>query len=400
MRWNSKQHTDHVRAGVYITNNPVESKEALSSRMYRITMKQSSTAASDNKGFLDENLKNDGRMWLQINQFLTACGKKAAAVGAILPHVQLDLFDDISNKTIALLRDWNVIPTGMGTRPLDIMRPYLRQLVYKMAVRYAWDTPNSPNFQKKFSPEQIAAIQPFLYVTIEQIYWVWTACATEYIDSDMTNVLNAMIAESNCGYTANESMYHMYETDINNRIKFKIMENRDYVAGGADNSPADAYMIDINYCVLEGTLKSICSRVSARTTPHLTPEEVGSMLERLEKELMSPVRGGYAAQKRGTFEKWHRIKANGKKMVDTATVPTIYNPDGEKERERRESDVPKLGSGCQLSVVDLSDVDRHKRLYFTPQVRRVVVAIVIDFVLAIVILFFLGSRPIQTRYHS
>ena len=117
-RWNQKTTCDHKKACVYVTNASVESKEALSSRMFRITVKQSKTPANEKRGRVDETFKSDSALWLNINQFLSACGKKAAAVGAIFPEVEMSLFDDISSRALHYLRGWGCVKKEQGSRSL------------------------------------------------------------------------------------------------------------------------------------------------------------------------------------------------------------------------------------------------------------------------------------------
>ncbi len=371
VRWNERQHSDHVRAGVFITNNPVEARVALSSRMYRITMKQTRTAASDNQGDVAPVLFSDGRTWLHINQFLSCCAKKAAAVGAIMPQIQMQLFERICNKAVNYLKTWGYITTEIGSRPLDIMRPYVRQLVYKMAIRYAWDLPRSPNYKKPFATEQIAAIQPFLYVTVEQIYWAMTACATEYVDNDMTNVMKAMIDESGSNFVTGESNYSLYESDTADSIKFRIRSeaNKDFNKTSIEGS-LDRFLIDINYLALDGTFEQICTQLAARTDPQLTSEDVGSILKRLSSQLFRPERGGFAPVPMGTFQKWHKKDANGNK-ANHQSCPAIYDTDkcgsAAVNRERNEYDMPVMGDGHQFHIVDMSEIERYKKLYFIPQ---------------------------------
>jgi len=367
-RWYNNITTDHKKACVFVTNLPPESKKALSSRTYRFIMKQSNMTPAEMKGLVDQLSKSDAKMWLHINQFMSCFSKKLAAVGGILPEVEMDLFEEISTRVIHWLKEHRAIGNEGGPRSLEIVKPYLRQLVYKMAIRYAFDFEWSEHYQKKFSLDQLRDIQPFLYVTVSQIWWAWTACAAEWINTDIANVLRAMMIVSRCEWNDNDTPYKVFERDVHNRVQFRtrFKEFHDMSSNNAA-SYDDRHELDLNYLVIEGTEDNIAQRVSEHTNPQMTAEQVKGIFKTLSQTQRTPHRNGYELQPKVMCEKWHKYtddaltqKAKGNLM------PKIYmtnNPN--VDIFRTEDDIPSLGEDATLPIVDRCDITK-KRLYFMP----------------------------------
>lgn len=363
VRWNVDNISDHKRACVYITNDVVEDKDALASRFFCITMKQSKIAASEMNGHMDSMLKGDARMWLLINHFLSMTARKAAAVGAILPKPEMGLFYDVANRVVALLKEWGVMANDQGSRSLEIIEPYVRQLVYKMAIRYAFDLPGSENFHRKFSPEHICAIQPYLYVTVSQIYWALTACASEYVNDDIGNVLRALSIESGVKFDDNDTNYNIYERDVAGRVPWRERKSDE-----PQPKPGDQKLVNINYMTLYGSEEQICERVAQRTDPRMSAKDVGSVLARLQNHMVKPDRCGYQDQPKETFAKWHKLGANGLKEVGEG-CPPAYNADADRPANayaRTADDVPSLAEDVRLPIIDMSELRAARRLHFMP----------------------------------
>jgi hypothetical protein len=369
VRWNEDVTTDHKKACVFVTNEALESKKALSSRMHRLIMKQPNVSASEMDGYVDETLKTDTKMWLHINQFMSAMSKKLACVGGIRPEVEMKLFKEISSRVVKYLTQHNAIGNEAGQRSLEIMKPFLRQLVYKMAIRYAFDFEWSENYERKFSLEQLRAIQPFLYVTVSQIWFVWTACASEWINDDYCNVLQAMLAETSCEWKEGDTCYSVYERDTKDSVKFKTFENRYYEKS---DIVQDKFKIDLNYMVLEGSEDNIAQRVSQHTNPKLEPDQVKSIFKRLSEIQKRPEKCGYEPQLKGTLARWHKWVESGGQMVketgNGCPKNFLYNNPNWHEF-RGEDDIPRLSEGATLSVIDRSDILK-KKIYFLPNVAH------------------------------
>jgi hypothetical protein len=375
LRWNEDIVTDHKKALVLVSNHPPDSKKALSSRFHRFIMKKPKISPSEMKGYVDENLKNDTKLYLHINQFLSALSKKMAACGGIRPEVEMELFDDISTRVINYLKATNSISHESGPRSLEIMKPFLRQLIYKMAIRYAFDFEWSDNYDQKFSLEQLAAIQPFLYATVSQVWFVWTACASEWINDDYCNVLRAMIQEACPEWIEGQTnAYTVYENDVHSKVKFKMSVN-DIPTPNAkmgEEAAQDKFIININYMCLEGTEDMIAQRVAQHTNPPLEPDQIKTIFKRLSEIQKRPEDGGFAPQKMGTFAKWHkylRDDEHATKFTQNDAPDEYVIETQNKREERRQGDVPKLPEGTTLPIVDRSDLRKNK-LYFIPGMER------------------------------
>lgn len=221
-------------------------------------------------------------------------------------------------------------------------------------------------------------MQPYLYVTTSMIWWAWTACASEWIEDDNSNVIQAMCKIANVNWRPAETAYEHMERDTEDKIPWRLHpNNRGFDAG---KMPKDDKLVDLQYLTLEGTEQQLCRRIAAVTMPQMSPNDVKSVLHRLEDHLLRLPRGGYAYQPRQTFFHWHRYitlprqtpegEVPGTKQLALLATecPTEYNPFGTNpETEyRTEDDVPKLGGeNVKLPVVDLSDMKK-KVLYFMP----------------------------------
>ena len=368
IRWNEDVVTDHKVAHVYVTNQAAESKRALSSRMHRITMKQCKTPANEMTGYMDGTMKSDAKMWCHINQYLTCCARKAAAVGYILPEVNMDLFDKISNLTLHYLRLWGGIE-DTGSRALDIIRPYFRQLVYKMAIRYTFDLPSSPHYKKEFELSMMRDIQPLLYGTVSMIWWALTACASEYIEDDNSIVIRAMMKVAGIDWQEGDSCYGLFERDIKRAIKFKTVPNELYEEGQV---VGDKLLVDILYVCLEGDENTLANQIAIHTQPRMDGDSVKSVIRQLKNHLIKPENGGYVPQPLQTLEKWHKYT-----MLPTKTVPdgvkhvgdncpAQYDTNGDAKTEFRTiNDMPCHGNSNEnrYPVIDSS---KPGKIYFIP----------------------------------
>lgn len=364
VRWAEDVTTDHKKACIYISNGTAESKRALSSRMHRLIMKQCDILPNDLSGPMGETAMKDAQMFLHINQFLSAMAKKMAMVGGILPDVELSLYNDVSSRVIKYLREQNAVPEDVGgSRSLEIIKSYLRQLVYKMAIRYTFDFPWSKHYQKKFHPDMLRDIQPFLYVTTPMIYWVWTACAAEWINDDYCNVLNALLKEAGVEWENGDTPYSLFEHDTENRIKFRTFEDRFFNSSTGEQS--DRHLVDLNYLVLEGTEDGIAQRIAHHTSPKMEADQIKGVLKRLSEMQKVPHLGGYRPVRKGALETWHRFKADGTKETGNGCPHEFMHNNPNFAMYRTEDDMPRLVQGATLPIVDRSDLAKRK-LYFMP----------------------------------
>ena len=412
VRWNEDIVSDHKRSCVFVTNHAVEAKGPLSSRMFRHTMKQTTIPANEMKGYMDERLTKDAQTWLRLNQYLTTCAKKAAQTGAIYPHVQMDLFDDVANKVFSYLKDWGNISDDAGKRSLDIMRPYARQLIYKMAIRYTFDLPGSIHYEKQFSTHMIQDVQKYLYSTVPIVWWTLTACATEWIDDDDANIIRALIADSNCGWNySGENPYDVYVNDHQNLIPFKVVDpngkagslhrkSHKVTQAGKDNDPAggtansrpdpdekNPEMLHLDYLTCTGTIEQISRRACTFTNPRMGYDDFYQGLKRLNTRNIKLDGGGYKPQPVDLLKYWHRWTVQpdgsnpdfpaGRKKTGWG-CPKEYMTEEEKQDNdnqtideyRTEDNIPKRGPNALLPVVDLSDMCS-RRLHFIPNAVKI-----------------------------
>jgi hypothetical protein len=373
--WAEDSVSDCKNAKIYVTNASVEEKVALTSRMFRMTVKQSSTPANELTGEKGATMVADASLYMKILQFVSAGVRKMAQVGAVLPDVELTLFESISNRVISYLQMHKHISSDMGSRSLDIMRPFVRQLVIRNAGHMAFDMLFSPNYNKKFQAADFREMQPYLYVTVSMVWWAWTVCASEWINDDNSNVVNAMCKLARIDWGPKDTTYDHYERDKENKLPFRMHANSNYKE---PDPPGDAKLIDLQYLVLTGTEDQLCRQIAATTEPRMGVDEVKSVLARLEEHLVPLPHGGYALQESQTFADWHKYEIlpndltgqpGVKKLQDNTFIcPKKFNPfDNDPTKEfRKEDDVPKMGGeSITRPVVDRCDIGK-RMLYFRP----------------------------------
>lgn len=354
----SIHNVSHIR-----TTNDASDDTALMSRFMTVSMKHSKVTPGHMNGKVSADFSKDGQTWLRINHFLSAVSKKCAVGGAILPFPEMTLFDEVSKTVREILVNWGCIGLDVGNRAIDIMRPYCAQQVYKMAFRCAFDCPWSPNYKKKFSVDQIQAIQPFLYVTLSQIWWTWTLMGARFINEDKSNVLRAMLAEAHVEWGNDETAYEKFENDTNNTIPFKTSVDPKWNKNNDHAMPGDNLLIDLNYLSISGTVSQVAMRVAKRTQPTMGVDQVEKIIRKLAGEMKKPEHRGYEKQPKGTFEKWHRKDGFGKKGMGADCPPAyIIANDNPSEIERSVLHMPSMNTDA-LPVIDLSDT---KMVHFMP----------------------------------
>jgi hypothetical protein len=361
-RWKKTITTDHHMTRMMATNFEVEGTTPLASRMYRTTVTLPKVPARKMQEKAGSAITEQQRMYLQVNQYLTAWICKAEMCGVILPDVELKLFWDVSNRAMDYLIDAGLISKSVGSRGLEIMKPYVRQLVYSMAIQCAMDMPNSPCYKKKFKVSMIKHIEPYLYVTTEQIWWGWTAMAGCWFDENISNVCEAMrkaagIREWQDGMTS----YDLYERDVGSgQIKWRMIEGIDTKAG--DYEKGDK-LIDITYLRLDGNFMSICASVASFTKPTLAVVDVQGIFN-LIKNMQVLVKSGYVPQPQSRFASWHKYLDlpnsatgdPGRKRVtsEAGTMPPDYmHRTVDTTVARSEIDVPKYTTERSCAAMEI-----------------------------------------------
>lgn len=376
VRWARMITTDHHITLIEVTNHVVEAMNALASRYHRMTIAQPKMPAREMTGFMGEALKSGTVTYLQINQFLSACGYKAAMVGATLPQPEMQLFHDLSNRVINYLVEKKSIDANTGSRGLEIMKPYAIQLVYHMAIHFVFDMPGGACYKKKFEPSMIKEIEPFLYCTTEIVWWCWSALACGWIDQNNANVIQAARKVAGIDYWG-EGMttYEMYERDAFNQIPWREhdAQNKDTAAQG------DKKEIDLKYIQIAGNFESICRKIAQHTNPRLDYTDVMGVLTVLSTTNITLPGGGMKPQPKHTFSWWHKYvkvpvddEPGLKKLVgDNPGVEPLMPYDyrihnADMTKFRTEEDVPRTTASTSFSVVEI----KSDWLYIMPNVEK------------------------------
>lgn len=381
VRWNELVTTDHHCARFEATNAIVQKENPLMSRYFHIVVPQARIPARE---FSSETalamLDEDTVISFQMAQFLSALTYKGMQVGALLPAPELKIFKDISNKVIDFLVAKSAIK-DTGARPLEVMEPYMVQLINRMALHYTFDLPSSPYYRKKFELSMLQHVQYYQYATVEMCWWIWTAMAAQWVDDKNTNVIMAVRRLACSKWIEEFSAYGNYEIDINNEIPWRLRRNPNY---NPDRCPkGDEWLVDINYITLTGTLEKIAHEIADHTNPSLDYTDVIGALKHMQNTPVSMPAGGYKHQPRETFSKWHKyvvlpkwdadgkLVAEGVKHVDMQSLATQYLLDDNEDNgstKRDERHVPKMGPGTTAHVVDMSDLYSEKKLHIMPHV--------------------------------
>jgi hypothetical protein len=375
LRWCRTLTTDHYVTMVEVTNCVVEATNALSSRYHRITIAQPQVPPRELEGYMSAPLKADSIVYLQINQYLSACACKAVMCGVMLAP-EMQLFHDISNRVLEYLVEQKAVSHDVGSRSLEIMKPYARQLIYHTAIHCAFDMPGGECYKKPFESSMIRFLQPYLYCTVEVIWWCWTALASAWVEEQNRNVLNAACRLACKGSATTASYwrsgytpYEIYERDTDNRVPWRQRENQ-YPDGDAKN----AKLVDLQYLTIEtggrggASLESLCRQISPYTQPHLDWTDVYGALNVLSTMHVTPSNGGYQPQPMGMFQKWHKFTTlpkedtglGGLKNTGVEMPPYYMSKNADPSVARCENDMPSWGSEIMLPVVDLTDKDNGK----------------------------------------
>ncbi len=385
VRWSRTINSDHYVSLIEITNAEVEATAALSSRYHRMVIAQPRMPAREMKGDMAALMKDHTRVYLQINQFLSAGAYKLIQCGGML-EPNLQLFHDVSNRVIDYLCLKRAIEKDQGNRTLEIMKPYVIQCIIHNAIHCVFDLPSSPHYCKEFEPSMLRDLQQYMYATVDIVWWCWTALANGWIEDNNGNVIRAACKVAGVlDWRKGATPYQMYECDVADRIPWRRHDNPAYAQtrGPAANEP-NAKLVDLQYITLHGaSLDSICRRIAAKTSPGLDVIDVKGAIEVMSKRAVELPGGGYMPQPEGDLRTWHKYKtlprrdavtgldvAGTKETDDTvpgAAVPRMpeafrqINPDTTVARV--DADLPHASPGQAYFVVDKSE---SKRVHIMP----------------------------------
>lgn len=383
VRWTENILTDHHVTRIECTNAIVEAMNPLASRYFRMTVAQPRIPARLMTTVAGDAINHDNTLHLRINQYLTAWYCKAEMCGAVLPDVELTLFDDIANRVINYLAASRVVDKSFGKRGLDILKPYVRQLVYAHAFHCAFDMPNGPCYKKPFSNALLKYVQPYMYVTTDMICWSFTAMAGILFDENISNVVNALRKAAGIDERNQFSnTYEMFEHDTKNggegQIRWKTTENLNVGKKSDDGYvKGDEYLIDLTYVRYEGRdFMSMCGAIASFTRPCLSASDVAGVLNIL-KAMQVPLKNAFIPQPAGTFKKWHKYLETpvpstgfpGRKEVDNVggIMPMEYRQRNPLSTEPRTlEDVPMYDHERSCTAIEIHS----DRIYFMPDIDQ------------------------------
>lgn len=377
VRWARTFRTDHFVALVEVTNHVVEATSALASRYFRMTVAQPRQEARkfQNDAFMSRMLESDVVGYLNTNQYLSAAIYKAIQVGVMRePH--MGLFMDMSNCIIDYLQSVNAISKDTGARGLEIMIPYAIQMVIHNAIHCAFDLPGAPNYMKDFVPEMIKEVEPFLYCTVDIVWWCWTTLASGWIEEMSCNVIESAVRC--CGLdewgssAENMTPYEMYELDINDRIPWRRRRNEK-----AEKDP----LIDLQYITFYGNKEQVARQIASKSNPQLDWTDVISVFNSLAGKLVPVPWDVYRPMPLSDMKAWHQFKQlpqevpaghaqDGRELRDLRpglkSIPLPHQKfpmefcisNSDPALQRTVLDMPRVGPNQRLPAVDMSDAGR------------------------------------------
>jgi hypothetical protein len=289
----------------------------------------------------------------------------------------MGLFWDMSNCIIDYLQSVNALSKDTGARGLEIMLPYAIQMVIHNAIHCAFDIPGAPNYMKDFVSADIREVEPYLYCTVDIVWWCWTTLASGWIEEMSCNVIESAIRA--CGLDEWGSSadgvtpYEMYELDIGDRIPWRRRRNEKN-----DKDP----LIDLQYITFYGNKEQVARKIAANSNPQLDWTDVAGVLNSLAGKLVPVPWDVYRSSPMSEMKAWHQFKqlprqvvtvpatAHCREMRDTEPglkdVPRpghvfpkefcLNNP--KQDEQRTVKDMPRLGPGQRLPAVDMSDAGR------------------------------------------
>lgn len=351
IRWNYTLHTDLFETRVECTNEEVQAKDALASRMHKETVMPPRIPPGELASeYLAEGFQSDMQDFLHINQYWSALINKAIQCGVIM-EPDMQSFHDYCNKVRLYLQRDGVLHEN-AQRTFDIMAAMARQMTIRRAVTCAVDMPGGPLYQVPHQVEHVKQVEPYLVCEMEVTWFVITAMGNGLIEDLNEVVLRAIPKAFNFQYNFEVDAYRNYEDDINNTIPWRLRENPDQT----DRKKNDFYLVDLQYITLSGTLESVCSIIANHCRPQ---ESVVKGVFNILKKHPHEVSRAYMPQPRDLFRQWHkyRLDSNGQKVkeVDMQNNCPPQYVNGNRNRARRAQDVPVYPDAMKLQVVDLSD---------------------------------------------
>jgi len=378
MRWSVTVTTDHYAALVEVTNAVVEAESPLSSRYFRMTVARSQIPARKLGDYMKAGISSKTSLYFQMGQFLCAAVYKCIQCGGML-EPDMTLFDDLSNRIVDVLADRRAIKPDQGRRILDIMKPYAITATIRKGIHCCYDIPGGENYKQPFDASAVRNVQPYLYCDEEIVWWCWTVMSSAWIEEKDSTVIKAACSVVGVNWPAGTSAYTIYSEDLDNRVPFRLRDNKNYKPASRNG---DDKLVDLNYITLEGGMERICHDIADKSfAPRLHWTDVKGILFALREHAVTLEDGGYLPQPRDEFSAWHRfltlpteLEPDGTKKIDPggADMPQIYRVNNPNSNEpRTEKDVPRMAKGTRMTAVDDSELAKHGRIYIMPGIAHI-----------------------------
>lgn len=377
VNWSQRDTKDQHITRIEISNETVQPDNPINSRTFPIMVKKNNIPTNELAQSIPAIFKSDSRTWCQINQFLSALAKKYNMVGGLrAPY--MGIFMDYSNVVIQILRRDNTLDQTKQARPLEIMLPYARQLVYRTAIQCAFDMPAGECYQKEFQVTDLKKIEPYLYADEEIIWWTWTACGGLWVMEDRAVVIEALKKLAKLELKGDDTITQAIERVGVDGVGIKETRNQYWKEGDPDGN---RMYVDLNYQVVQGSLRQIAVRGSMLTPENskIDVENFEAILKQLADVNYNVVGGAYEKQPKGWIQDWfpyNKVEEDPddpgemRRAKKTGMLPANFL----KHRASREvfsghwlteRDLPKANADLPIPVIDLSDI-RDGKLYFVP----------------------------------
>lgn len=306
----SKQATEYSE--IILSNKHPQEGTALYSRYYNILLIRSSIPFEEYKHKVVPEKRQLIKDMFRINQFLSMMIYKAMMVFAIpCREPFMRPFLDVSARICEALRDWGIINEEfIAGRTIDYMLKAATQKVIERGALVTWHMPGAIHYGKSFKEEQLMDVAPVLYCTENITLDTWTEYSSDVVKPEFESVLNASARFIlNRRYDTSKTPLQYYFEDHQGTISWKRDRNPLFQRGGRDEK--NAWIIDLNYFELRGSLAEVASQIAALTeNPKLRKEVVVEVLQSMARRPFIPRVGSRNGYHRslcmGTLEQSHR----------------------------------------------------------------------------------------------
>jgi len=308
----------------------------------------------------------------------------------VMLEPNMELFHDLSNRVMNYLCRERVLSQEVGARGLEVMKPYAVQLVVHQAHHSAFDMPWSPNWKKPFEVKHIREEQRYLYCTVEIVWWCWTAMACEWISEINAHTIEAAVESLGVDWDPTVSAYAMYESDLQDRIRWRVHPAPAQVGGGGGGGgrsnggdDGNRILVDLNYISFEGDIPTVAKKIADASHGRVTIIDVVGALTVLQKEVVELPGGGLIPQPAAQFKRYHRYRTlpsedgsvPGEKETALSDgsmgIPNVYCfREPRQDVARTEADVPHYPVTQQFTPVEVTVEGGKTYVHIMPMVAN------------------------------